>query len=59
MFVFKKERDKSNQFDTTNVVIESVAVSLPDILSDFKEFLLACGYQIRPEEELVITNTEE
>lgn len=54
MITFKKERDKTNNFDTTNVIIESTAVSLPDILSDFKEFLMACGYQISPDEEIVI-----
>lgn len=54
MFIFKKQRDESNEFDTTTVTIESNAVSLPDILSDFKDFLMASGYVISPEDTLII-----
>jgi hypothetical protein len=59
MLIFRKERDKTNQFDTTNVVVESTAITLPDILEDFKEFLMACGYSIKPSEDLVIYDTKE
>ena len=59
MLIFRKERDKTNQFDTTNVVVESNAVTLPEILEDFKEFLMACGYQIKPSEQLALYEEQE
>lgn len=59
MIIFRKVKDKTNQFDNTDVTIESDSVTLTDLLDDFKSFLLACGYVIRPEEDIVILNDEE
>ncbi len=54
MFVFKKEKDPDNSYDTTTVVVESSAITVSQILEDFKDFLMACGYQIKPDSQLVI-----
>jgi hypothetical protein len=45
-YVFKKNRDLNNSFDTTTVTIESEATTVTEILSDFRDFLLACGFSI-------------
>lgn len=45
-FTFKKQQDKNNQFDTTDVTVESDGVTLDVILSDFADFLRGCGFQI-------------
>lgn len=59
MITFKKQKDPDNKFDTTTVIVESSAVTLPDVLSDFKEFLMACGFQISPSSELIFYEEEE
>lgn len=59
MFVFKKKQDESNKFDNTTVIVKSNSESLSDILADFKDFLMGCGYQIKPESELIFTSEEE
>ena len=59
MIIFKKERDKSNDFDTCYITVESGAVSLPDILEDFKSFLMACGYAVNFKDSIVIEKDEE
>lgn len=59
MFIFKKQKEDNNKFDTTTVIVESSSVSLEDVLEDFKEFLLACGYQIDPASTLEIYEEEE
>lgn len=44
-YTFKKEKDLSNKFDLTTVTISlEGAEFLGDIVTAFKEFLLACGY---------------
>jgi hypothetical protein len=47
MYKFIKLKDKNNRFDNTDVCIRLDAEqSLPDLLEAFKEFLMACGYQL-------------
>lgn len=47
MITFTKALDPDNAYDTTNIVFETTAVTLPDILEDFKSFLLACGFSVK------------
>lgn len=46
MITFKKTHDPSNQYDNTDVTIESHSQTVTDILEDFKCFLMACGYPV-------------
>ena len=59
MIIFRKVRDDDNQFDTTNITIESDAQTLPDVLEDFKGFLMACGYYVNPGDSIVIESEDE
>lgn len=43
-FTFIKNTDQSNPYDTTKVIVESNAESLPVILKDFECFLKASGF---------------
>lgn len=43
-FVFIKEVDASNDYDTTEITFKSKAESLPVILEDFGCFLKASGF---------------
>jgi len=44
--IFKKTRDKDNHFDVSEVTMEVDSVSLPDILEEFKGFLVAAGFSL-------------
>lgn len=44
MFKFIKIKDPTNEFDRTNIKIESDSLVLSDVLEDFADFLKACGY---------------
>jgi hypothetical protein len=52
-YIFNKKQDPDNRFDNTNVTIESNSESLPDLLEDFRRFLLACGFTIDGEIDIV------
>jgi hypothetical protein len=57
---FIKERDISNEFDSTTIIVESSSVSLPEILDDFASFLKACGYSLpNIDNPLIINDSEE
>ena len=43
---FMKRSDDDNRFDTTDVVMHSDAMTVPEILEDFRTFLLGCGYPV-------------
>lgn len=58
MITFKKTKDSSNKFDTSTITLESEAVSLPEILEDFKSFLMACGYAVEYTDDIVIEKEE-
>jgi hypothetical protein len=59
MIIFKKLRNKTNKFDTTDITFESEAESLPEILDDMRDFLAACGYAVSYKDTLVIEKEEE
>jgi hypothetical protein len=59
MYKFQKTRDPENEFDTTNVTIESNAVTMPQLIEDFKDFLAACGFPISHNDNLIIEEEEE
>jgi hypothetical protein len=58
MLVFKKIRDESNEFDSTAISFESHSITTSEILEDFKNFLMACGYPIDFSDELAIIKEE-
>jgi hypothetical protein len=49
MFIFKKVKNPDNRYDTANLEMRSEAVSLPEVLADFQDFLSGCGYQLEGE----------
>jgi hypothetical protein len=53
MFVFKKLKDPNNQYDTADLEMQSHAVTLPEILTDFQDFLKGSGYCFDGEIEIV------
>ena len=59
MLIFKKTQDAANKFDTTTVTVESEATTLPEILEDFKGFLMARGFPIDFSDSLVIYKGED
>ena len=44
MFKFIKLQDESNKYDTTKVIVVSEAITLPQILEDFQDFLRGSGF---------------
>ena len=52
-YIFKKEKDLDNKFDTTAVEITVDTESLPNILMAFEEFLKGSGFSIRGTLEIV------
>lgn len=46
-YVFKKIKDETNQYDVSDVTFEVDTVGLPELLEEFKNFLLASGFVIR------------
>lgn len=51
MFIFKKLKDKDNRFDTNDVIMRSEAMTIPEIMEDFRDFLKGCGYRFKDESE--------
>lgn len=45
--------------DKNRIEFSSVSVTLPEILEDFKCFLMACGFAVDSGDELVIIEQEE
>ena len=45
-FILKKERDRDNGFDLSNVTVDFEAEILSDILEEMKLFLKCCGFHI-------------
>lgn len=41
---FKKEIDKTNQFDNAEIAFSVEAVHIGDLVEEFGRFLLACGF---------------
>lgn len=58
-YTFKKDRDTTNKFDTTNVVIECDTESLSDLVDAFNDFLVACGFSRNHQVEVVNTTEED
>lgn len=56
---FQKTKNPTNEFDTTNVTVESSAVTLQDILNDFADFLKACGYILPNNDNPLILNNKD
>jgi hypothetical protein len=56
MYVFKKIKDKWETSAT--ITVESENVSLTEIFQDFKAFLLACGFTIKPGEEIALVDED-
>jgi len=54
MLIFRKTQDSTNEFDTTTVTVESEAITLTEVLEDFKGFLMASGFPINFSDSLVI-----
>ena len=61
MYKFIKTKDKDNKFDATDIemTVDDSAVTLPDILQEFKCFLLACGFGIDPCATLEVVEDNE
>lgn len=59
MFKFIKVKDPTNQFDRTNIKIESDSLVLSDVLEDFADFLKACGYSFDGLEATYVETEEE
>ena len=45
--------------DKNRIEFTSVSVNLPEILEDFKCFLMACGFAVDSGDELIIVDQEE
>lgn len=54
-YKFTKTHNPNNQFDVTDVTIELMCgeTTREELLQAFKEFLLACGFSVRGEIEVV------
>ena len=59
MIIFKKTKDLSNEFDNTEVYLKTDALTVPEILEDFKNFLAGCGYPVTFEDEIEIKYHDE
>lgn len=46
-YTFIKHRDPSNKYDISDITMELDSVILPDMLNEFKLFLIASGFVIR------------
>jgi len=57
MLKFTKIMDPSNQYDQTEVEFTTHNLTLPEILEDFKCFLLASGYIING--DIVVQGEED
>lgn len=57
-FVFIKNKDSNNEFDTSTVKMESDTEVLGDILEDFENFLRGCGYIINGTIDVVPNENE-
>ncbi len=57
--ILKKLRDKDNKFDNTDVIFRVESEYLPDVLEAMLRFISACGFTVKPGDELVIVNAEE
>lgn len=51
MFIFKKLKDKDNRFDTNDIIMRSEAMTIPEIMEDFRDFLKGCGFRFKDESE--------
>jgi hypothetical protein len=59
MIILKRTRDPKNQFSIAEVTVElSNDSTLPDILEEVKNFLMACGYPINFGDNLIIVDEE-
>lgn len=59
MITFKKSRDLDNEFDQTDIVMETYSETLPDLLEDYKNFLMACGFPINFDDTIEINRNED
>jgi hypothetical protein len=57
--IFKKLHDPENRFDQSDVIIRTSALTLPDILEDFADFLRGCGFSINGVIDVVEDDLEE
>ena len=61
MVKFIKEANPDNKFDNTYVEIRVLnpEATITDLAEAFKEFLMACGYPVKYNEEIQIVGEEE
>lgn len=52
-YIFIKEQDKENHFDTTTVRIESDTEDLMTLLNDFEDFLRGSGFHFKGNLEII------
>lgn len=57
-FKFTKNVDLDNDYDTTRLIVYSDAETLPELLSDFLNFIRACGFSVASNATLEIENNE-
>lgn len=58
-FIFKKLRDPNNKYDTTDVIFKVEAITLPELIEAFEDFLKATGFVINPKEHLDLVHDDE
>ena len=59
MMIFKKLRDKNNEFDNLDIIVRTDEVCIGEILEDFKSFLMGCGYPIEFTDRLELIKEED
>lgn len=59
MMIFMKIKEDGNVYDKTNMILETDAVSLGDILYDFSCFLRGAGYSLPESDNPIIVNDED
>ena len=59
LFTFTKTPDTNNHFDSSTIEMNVEATGLDDLLSEFANFLRACGYVIPQVDNPIIINDEE
>lgn len=58
-YILKKEIEKENPFDTTEVEFRVDTVSLQELIEQFEAFLRACGFSFEGNLEIVEDETDD
>lgn len=59
MIKFVKIKDPQNGYDSTDIIMRTDAIGLPEIVKDFEDFLRACGYRFEGELDFVSEDDSE